>query len=135
MTTAGTCPHPEKRSWPVRDAPGGLACTCGHSWEPYIFIGVANRFFHHDRRAEGDAARLEVYRCRDRFTRAPLDHVHTTDRAKRDRRHPQDRYVDAPVKGGVSSTQDIQKPRWNGRRKPRPTSRTERRRLKRHRRI
>lgn len=132
MTTAGTCPHPEKRRWPVRDAPGGLACPCGHAWEPYLFVGIANRFFHHEDKEAEAHRRLEVYQCRAAETRAPLDHFHTTDRGKREA--PQDR-LDSMVKGTVTSGVDIQKTGWNRRRKPRPMTREERRRMRRWHRI
>lgn len=119
----GTCPHPEKKRWPLLDDQEGLRCTCGHAWAPWAFVATANRYFE----IEGRGSRLEVYRCRDRAG-GELDHWHTTDRGKRERHDP----LDEAVKDAVSSTLDIQKTRWNGRRKARPITRVERRRLRRH---
>lgn len=128
MSPAGTCPHPEKKRWPLLDDQEGLRCTCGHVWAPYVFVAYANVYFA----GRGLPSRLEVYRCRDRVSGVLLDHWHTTDRGKRERPHD---LLDAPVKDDVPSILDIQKPRWNGRRKAKPVTRTERRRLRRHRRI
>jgi hypothetical protein len=128
MSAAGQCPHPEKRRWPVRDDPGGLACPCGHAWEPYRYEAVANTGFRH----RGDPG-VEVYQCRAAGTREPLDHFHVADRGKQAARAKDP--LDPPVKDAVMSTADIQKPRWGGRRKAKPTTRAERRRLRRWRRM
>lgn len=133
MIQAGTCPHPEKRSWPLQDEPEGLACSCGHAWAPYLFVGVANRFFHHEDKEAQAHRRLEVYRCRTRAGES-LDHWHTTDRGKREQ--PQLDQLDSMVKDVLASTGDIHgRSRWSRRRKAKPMSKEERRRLRRWRRI
>lgn len=127
MSPAGQCPHPEKRRWPLLDDQEGPRCQCGHTWEPYLFARRVNQRL--DRTVGG---RMVVYRCH--VDGVELDHLHTTDQEKFERRWAID-HLDEPVKDAVSSTPDIQKPGWNRKRRSRPTTRTERDRLRRHRRM